>query len=291
MSRPTRPSYTTRNWPSYTKALRRRGSLAIWFDPAMTWEATPTGKRGRQREYSDAAIQTCLTLKVLFGMALRQTTGFVESLLRLVGLDWAVPDFSTLSRRQKALKVNIPYRGSGGPLHLLIDSTGIKVEGEGEWNARKHGGSKRRVWRKIHIGIDEKSLEIRAAEFTTSDVGDAPMLPEQIAPGQEIASVTADGAFDTRKCHDAIAARGAAAIIPPRKNAKPWKPDTAGAIARNEILRTSKRIGRTIWRRWSGYHRRSRAETKMLCVKLLGQACPPGTSTVRSLSSTSVSWS
>ena len=209
-----------------------------------------------------------------FGMALRQTTGFVESLLRMIGLDWAVPDFSTLSRRQKALKVNIPHRGLDGPLHLLVDSPGIKVEGEGEWNARKHGGAKRRIWRKIHIGIDGKSLEIRAAEFTTSDVGNAPMLPDlldQIPPDQEIASVTADGAFDTRKCHDAIAARGANAIIPPRKNAKPWKPDTPGAVARNEILRTSKRVGRTIWRRWSGYHRRSRAETKMHCVKLLGQ--------------------
>jgi hypothetical protein len=173
------------------------------------------------------------------------------------------------------LKVAIPYRGSQGPLHLLVDSTGIKVEGEGEWNARKHGGTKRRVWRKIHIGIDEKTLEIRAAEFTTSDIGDAPMLPElldQIPPDQEIATVTADGAFDTRKCHEAIAARGAAAIIPPRKNAKPWKPDTAGAVARNEALRASRRFGRTIWRRrWSGYHRRSRAETKMHCVKLLGQ--------------------
>jgi hypothetical protein len=213
-------------------------------------------------------------MKVLFGMALRQTTGFVESLLGLIGLDWTVPNFSTLSRRQKTLAVNIPYRGSDGPLHLLIDSTGIKVEGEGEWNARKHGGTKRRVWRKIHIGIDEQTLEIRAAEFTTSDVGDAPILPElldQIPPDQEIASVTADGAFDTRKCHDAIAARGAAAIIPPRKNAKPWKPDTPGAIARNEALRASRRFGRTIWRRWSGYHRRSRVETKMHCVKLLGQ--------------------
>ena len=109
MSRATPTSYKTRNWPKYNKALKRRGSLTIWFDPAMTWEATPTGKRGRQPEYSDAAIQTCLTMKVLFGMALRQTTGFVESLLRLIGLDWAVPDFSTLSRRQKTLKVNIPY--------------------------------------------------------------------------------------------------------------------------------------------------------------------------------------
>jgi len=167
-------------------ALKRRGSLTIWFDPARTWEAAPTGKRGRQPDYSGEedqktvrgtvfptnAIQTCLTLKVLFGMALRQTTGFVESLLRLIDLDWPVPNFSTPSRRQRTLKVNIPYRGSQGPLHLLIDSTGIKVEGEGEWNARKHGGTKRRVWRKIHSGIDEKTLEIRAAELTTGDVGD-----------------------------------------------------------------------------------------------------------------------
>ena len=148
MSRHTPPTYKTRNWPAYNEALKRRGSLTIWFDPEMTWDAAPTGKRGRQQTYSDAAIQTCLTMKVLFGMALRQTTGFVESLLRLVGLDWTVPDFSTLSRRQKTLAVNIPYRGSKGPLHLLIDSTGIKVEGEGEWHARKHGGPKRRVWRR-----------------------------------------------------------------------------------------------------------------------------------------------
>lgn len=125
MSRPTPPAYKTRNWPTYNEALKRRGSLTIWFDPSMIWEAAPTGKRGRQPDYSDAAIQTCLTMKVLFGMALRQTTGFVESLLRLIDLNWAVPNFSTLSRRQKTLKVNIPFRGSQGPLHLLIDSTGI----------------------------------------------------------------------------------------------------------------------------------------------------------------------
>jgi len=146
MSRPTPPAYKTRNWPAYNDARKRRGSLTIWFDPAMTWEAAPTGKRGRQPDDSDAAIQTCLTMKVLFGMALRQTTGFVESLLHLIGLDWAVPNFSTLSRRQRTLKVNIPYRGSPGPLHLLIDiepvsatgssepARGIKVEGEGEWS-------------------------------------------------------------------------------------------------------------------------------------------------------------
>jgi hypothetical protein len=263
------------NWPAYNEALKRRGSLMIWFDPEMKWDAAPTGKRGRQQTYSDAAVQTCLTMKMLFGMALRQTTGFVESLLKLVGLDWTVPDFSTLSRRQKTLAVNIPYRGSRGPLHLLVDSTGIKDEGEGEWHARKHGGAKRRLWRKIHIGVDEQTLEIRAIEITGNNIGDAPMLPElldQIPDDVEIGSVTADGAYDTRKCHDAIADRGADAVIPPRKNAKPWKPLTAGAIARNEALRASKYLGRAIWRKWTGYHRRSHAETKMHCVKLLGQS-------------------
>lgn len=240
----------------------------------MVWDAAPSGRRGRQQAYSDAAIQACLTLKVLFGLPLRQTTGFVASLLKLVGLDWSVPDFSTLCRRQKTLSVAIPYKGSAGPLHLLIDSTGIKAEGEGEWNARKHGGPKRRLWRKIHIGIDEQTLEVRAIEVTSSSIGDAPILPDlldQIPPDQELGSVTADGAYDTRKCHDAIAARDAHAVIPPRKNAKLWKPDTPGARARNEAVRASKYLGRALWRQVTGYHRRGRVETKMHCVKLLGQ--------------------
>ena len=213
-------------------------------------------------------------MKVLFGMALRQTTGFVESLLRLTGLDWDVPNFSTICRRQMTLSVDIPYRRAKGPLHLLIDSTGIKVEGEGGWNARKQDGPKRRIWRKIHIGIDEQTLEIRAVEITGSNTGDAPLLPHllaQIPPDQEIGSVTADGAYDARRCHKAIADRGAAAVIPPRRNAQPWKPTTAGAIARNDAIRASRYLGRALWRKWSGYHRRSRVETKMHCVKLLGQ--------------------
>lgn len=186
----------------------------------MTWEAAPSGRRGRQQACSDVAIQACLTLKVLFGLPLRQTTGFVASFLELVGLDWSVPDFSTLCQRQKTLSVAIPYKGSAGPLHLLIDSTVIKAEGEGEWNARKHGGPKRRLWRKIHIGIDEQALEIRAIEVTSSSIGDAPILPDllnQIPSDQEFSSVTADGAYDTRKCHDAIAARNAHAVIPRAK--------------------------------------------------------------------------
>lgn len=236
MSRPSPPSCKTTNWPSYNEALKRRGSLTIWFDLAMRWECAPTGKLVRRQSYSDAAIQSCLTMKLLFGMVLRQTTGFVESLPRLIGLDWSVPDLSTLCRCQKSLAVNIPYRGANGPLHLLIDSTGIKVEGE--WNARKHGGSKRRVWRKIHLGIYEQMLKVRAIEVTTSDIGDAPMLPGllgQIAAYHEVASVTADGVYDTRKCHEAIADRGGAAVVPPRRNAKPWKETAPGATARMRL--------------------------------------------------------
>jgi hypothetical protein len=261
MSSWTPTTYKTRNWPEYNLSLKQRGSLAIWFDPGMVWEAAPSGRRGRQQAYSNAAIHACLTLKILFGLPLKQTTGFVVSLLELVGLDWSVPDFSTLCRRQKTLSAPIPYKGSMGPLHLLIDSTGIKAEGE--WNARKHGCPKRRLWRKIHIGIDEQTLEIRAIEVTSSGIGDAPMLPDlinQIPPDQDLGSVTADGAYDTRKCHDAIAARNADAVIPPRKTAKMWLPDTPGARARNEAVRSSKYLGRTLWRNLTKYHRRSRVE-------------------------------
>ena len=178
-----------------------------------------------------------------------------------------MPDFSTLCRRrQRTLNVSLPYRGGAGPLNLLIDSTVLKAEGEGEWNARQHRGSKRRIWRKIHIGIDEETLEVRAVEVMTGNVGDAPMLPEllnQILPDHDIGSITADGACDTCKCHDAIAARNACAVIPPRNNAKPCKPMSAGAIARNEEVNASRYLGgRALWRRCSGYHSRSRVATK-----------------------------
>ena len=132
MSKPAPTRYRTLNWSAYNASLRERGSLTVWFDPRTPWHATPSGRRGAQPVYSDAAIQACLTVKVLFGLPLRQTAGFVASLLKLAGLDWPVPDYSTLCRRQKTLSVQLPYQGSGGPLHLLIDSTGIKVRGEGE---------------------------------------------------------------------------------------------------------------------------------------------------------------
>jgi hypothetical protein len=248
--------------------------MLIWIDKNMVWNGTPTGKRGSTQTYSDQAIQFCLTIKSLYKLGLRQTQGMVESLIKLAKLDWHVPDFSTLSRRQKNLVVDIPYRRPEGGLHLLVDSTGIKILGEGEWKRKKHGADYRRQWLKVHLAIDAKSLEIRGIEVTTNQVGDAPMLPEllnQIPANEAIDSVKADGAYDTKDCHKAIAERQAEAIIPVRKNAVPWKENQPGTKARNEILRATERFGRTLWKQWSGYHQRSLVETKMRCFKLLGE--------------------
>ena len=266
--------YKTTNWAAYNAALKARGSLTIWLDKDMQWYAPASGKRGRQRVFSDAAIQFCLSIKCLFGLALRQSLGLIESLLRMASLDWRVPDFSTVSRRQKSLQVQLPYRASACALDLLVDSTGINFLGEGEWKRKKHGAEYRRQWRKVHLGIDASTLEIRAIEVTDNSVGDAPMLPEllgQIPPDEPIASVSADGAYDTKACHAAIVERGAQAVIPPRKNARAWKATLGGALARNEALKACHRLGWRIWKKWSGYHRRSLVETKMHCFKRLGE--------------------
>lgn len=273
MTKPAPAQYRTTNWKDYNAALKARGSLSVWLDRDMVWLAQPSGRPGRPTTFSDAAIQFCLTIKGLFGLPLRQAIGFVQSLIDLAKLDWPVPDYSTISRRQKTLTVDISYRPRRGGLHLLVDSTGVKMLGEGEWKTKKHGAEYRRQWRKVHLGIDAETLEIRAIEVTDNSIGDAPMLPEllaQIPAAEAVAAVSGDGAYDTKACHAAIASRGAAAVIPTRKNGQPWKGNDAGVEARNEILRSTRHLGRTIWKKWSGYHRRSLVETKMGCFKLLG---------------------
>ena len=274
MSKPSPAGYRTTNWSSYSASLKKRGSLLIWLDKEMTWLAPPDGGPGRPAVFSDAAIQFCLTIKVLFKLPLRQTTGMVASLLKLADLNWAVPDYTTLCRRQKTLAVQIPYRRADCPLNLLVDSTGIKFLGDGEWQARKHGVQGRRQWRKVHLAMDTATSDIRAVEFTPSSDGDSPVLPElldQIPDGEEIGTVTADGAYDTRRCHTAIIDRQATAIIPIRKNGRPWKEDCPAAIARNETLRATRHYGRAFWKRWTGYHVRSRIEAKMRCLKAFGE--------------------
>jgi hypothetical protein len=249
--------------------------LTIWLDKDMQWYAPASGKRGRQRVFSEAAIQFCLSIKCLFNLALRQSLGLVESLLRLAGLDWSVPDNSPVCRRQKTLRVQLPYRASTTALDLLVDSTGIKFLGEGECKRKKHGAEYRRQWRKVHLGIDAQTLEIRVIEVTDNSVGDAPMLPEllaQIPPDEAVASVSGDGAYDTKACHAAIVQRGAQAGIPPRKNGKPCKTTLVGAIVRNEALKACHRLGYTIWKKCSGYHRRSLVDDQDALLQATGRA-------------------
>ena len=233
MTNPAPVRYRVTNWSAYNAALRRRGSLLIWVDREMAWHGSRDGRPGRPAVFSDAAIQFCLSIKVLFKLPLRQAAGMVASLLRLAGLDWPVPDYSTLCRRQKTVTVRISYRRADGPLNLLVDSTGIKFLGDGEWQARKHGPQGRRQWRKVHLAMDAATSDIRAVEFTPSRDGDSPVLPElldQVPKDEPIGTVTADGAYDTRRCHAAIAGRGAVPIIPIRRNGRPWKEDGPAAV-------------------------------------------------------------
>ncbi|NAS07202.1 IS5 family transposase, partial [Acinetobacter haemolyticus] len=236
--------YRTTNWPAYNRALMSRGNIAIWFDPATQWYAPSKGKQGRNQTYSDAAIQCCLMIKSLFRLSLRMVTGFVQSLIKLCGLNWIAPDYTTLCRRQKHIDIVISYQKSSDGLHLLMDSTGMKFLGEGEWKCKKHGPEYRRQWRKLHIGIDAKTLQIRAVQLTTNNVSDSQVLGDllnQIPQDEQINSVYTDGAYDTKQCRQVIADRQGHAVIPPRKNAKPWKDTKSSSLERNELLRTIKR--------------------------------------------------
>ncbi|EXC45531.1 transposase DDE domain protein, partial [Acinetobacter baumannii 99063] len=225
MNKPTPKIYRTTNWPTYNRALINRGNIAIWFDPKTQWYAQPKSQHGRNQTYSDTAIQCCLMIKSIFRLSLRMVTGFVQSLIKLCGLDWTAPDYTTLCRRQKHIDIAISYQKSSNGLHLLVDSTGLKFLGEGEWKRKKHQPEYRRQWRKLHIGIDAETLQIRAIQLTTNNVSDSQVLGDlldQIPQDEQIDSVYTDGAYDTKQCRQVIADRQAHAVIPPRKNAKPW---------------------------------------------------------------------
>ncbi len=186
----------------------------MWLDQSMQWLGTPNGKRGRSPIFSDAAIQFCLSIKCLFGQPLRKTLGMVQRLLQLAKLDWPVPDFSTVCRRQKTLQLELSYQRTKSPLQLLLDSTGIKFLGEGECKRKKHGAEYRREWRKVHLGIDAQTLEIRAIEVTSNAIGDAPMLPGLLAH-RERARRSATRPFARASAWVAASGKSGAAITGP----------------------------------------------------------------------------
>jgi IS5 family transposase len=264
--------YKIRNWRDYNKSLVKRGSLTLWFDEdsIRNWHKVGKKRRGRPRRYADIAIQCMLTLKSVFHLPLRATQGLVASLIILLDLPLEAADYSTICRRQRHLTVKLQKASQNEPLHGVFDSTGLKVFGEGEWKVRQHGYSKRRTWRKLHLGINEATGEIVAAVLTTNDISDGEVLPdliEQIDAPLEQGS--ADGAYDSFENYDLLHSRGAKATIPPRKNSKPRAHGNCKdpPLIRDEVVREIRKLGRAEWKRQSGYHRRSLAETTMFRVK------------------------
>ncbi|MBF0401467.1 MAG: IS5 family transposase [Magnetococcales bacterium] len=266
--------YRIRNWREYNAALVNRGRLTLWFDEdaiSQWFVQEKTGKRGASQTYTDVAIQCALTLQEVYRLPLRGTEGLLSSLIELMGLSLSCPDYTTLGRRRQKIVIQISRSKAAAPRHIVVDSSGLKVYDEGEWKVRQHGPSKRRTWRKLHLGVDESTKEIVAVMTTSNDIGDGETLPDLLDQVDDpIRQVSADGAYDTKGCHDAIRARGACAAIPPRENAVTW-PDKPGEPPhpRNQILERIDLVGRKKWREESDYHRRSLAETAIFRYKTI----------------------
>ena len=250
-------NYRVRNWPEYNRALVRRGSLTLWVDEQAinAWRASnDSGVRGgRPRTYTDTAIECALVVKAVFHLSLRSTQGFLESVVQLMGLEMPVPNYSTVSRRQAGLEVGLGLAPSTRARHVVIDTTGLKVYGAGEWYVRKYGmgRGRRRIWRKLHLGVDETTKEIVVVDLTTSNLHDGRHLPELLehTPG-EIDQVSADKAYDSRSCYEAILDRQAKPTIPPRRRARlTQSPDPPPSrAARDDVLHRIKAEGRYVWR-------------------------------------------
>ena len=275
MKKNTKRQYRIRNWKKYNTALVERGSLTLWMDEEAlrNWlNRTKTGRRGASRRYTDLAILCGLTLGAVYGLALRQTQGLVRSVLALLHRDLPTPNYTSFCRRRPGLTVALPRQATKKALHVVVDSTGVKVYGEGEWKVRQHGWSKRRVWRKLHLGVDEASGEIVAAVATTHSVTDGAVLPQLLDQVRDrIEQVSGDGSYDKKNCYEAIKRRQARAAIPPRRDARIGQHGNCKAEpwARDENLRRIRRVGRRRWKQAAGYHRRSLAETTMFRLKTI----------------------
>ncbi|MDQ2762845.1 MAG: IS5 family transposase [Pseudomonadota bacterium] len=259
------------NWREYDASLRQRCSLTVWFTPEAIegWRAEPRTIAGGQPWYSPLAILTGLTLRAVFYLALRQTEGLIGSIVSLLGLALRVPDHSTLSRRAATLEVPRPRTSTSdgpdaAPMHLLVDSTGVKLCGAGEWLIEKHGTHVRRSWRKLHIGLDAETGQIVAAALTDRDVDDAaqvgPLLDHVAGP---VASFTADGAYDQGSVYADVAQRhpDAAVVVPPRSTAVPSETAATAPTQRDRHLQHIAEHGRMGWQKASGYNARVRAES------------------------------
>lgn len=259
------------NWAQYNESLRRRGDLTFWISEEVLtlWSAPRRTTQGGQPRYSDLAIELCLTLGILFKQPLRQTQGLMRSIARLLGVAISVPDFSTLSRRGNGLTLQTRPRAEGqAAIHLAVDSTGLKIFGEGEWLEEKHKNkAKRKSWRKLHLGLDLISGEIVCSDLTTDDVGDPTALPDLLDQiDSPVNLFLADGAYDGGPTGDLLAERFGSMIevtIPPPKNAVLSLDAAQNPSIRDRHIADIATQGRMAWQKSSGYNQRSRGETLM----------------------------
>lgn len=262
--------YKVTNWAAYEAGLRRRGSLTLWVseDAIADWRAAPRTTPGGQARYSEVAIEAAVMVRLVFHQSLRQTEGLLGSLLDLMGLDLPVPDHTTISRRAARRTPAVPAALPDGPVTLVIDSTGLKVFGAGEWHRDKHGMRGPRTWRKLHLAIDAASNTIVAASLTTNSEGDAsqvgPLLDQTTG---SLEAVMADGAYDGEPTYRRVAERDPAArvVIPPRNTAVPGP--AAEPTQRDRHIRTIAEQGRMGWQKQTGYGKRAKAETAMARYK------------------------
>lgn len=279
----TKKVHRVRNWKDYNQSLVNRGSINFWFSEECIsqWNNTErSGRRGRPEKYNDIAIECGLTLKALFGLTFRGTEGFIRSLVEMMDLNIEVPDYSLLCKRQKNLSVKLPITRAkpGEEINILVDSTGLKVYGEGEWKVRQHGTVKKRLWRKLHIALNSESQEIESFKLTDLGVQDwkgLEMLVEDIE--KDIDSITGDGAYDRFPCYVLAEQNNFELITPPQRNArtsiergsKIKKANRKFLKKRDETVQQVRELGRPEWKVKSGYHKRSLAETIMFRIKTL----------------------
>lgn len=267
--------YRVKNWPEYNKALIQRGFVTLWLDQNTInhWYYQGPRTAGGLLRYSEQCIQAALALKAVFRLAFRQTQGLIQSLLAVMKMELQVPSYTQLCRRQARINAFTPPGESPAePIYIVLDSTGLKVYGEGEWKVKKHGADKRRTWRKLHLAIDEATNEVHAVELTTNAISDAdmagPLVTNITCP---VARLSGDGAYDQVKVYDELAVRRIEPVIPPRSNAVIWTDETGNDLihARNEALMQIDCVGLAEWKRQIGYHRRSKAETGMFRWKTI----------------------
>lgn len=270
-------TYRVGNWAAYNDSLVQRGSITVWISEEVIegWKPIPEGRRqrGGQVEYSDRAIECLLTLKAVFKLPYRQTEGFGRSIIALLGVQVRVPNYTTLCKRSADLAVDLSPSQVQGAKHIVVDSTGLKVYGEGEWKVRQHGYSKRRTWRKLHLSVNEATHTLEAVVLTEAGVDDAEaggqLLDETAGP---IEQVSGDGSYDKRKFYEAATERGVERItVPPQRNARIWQHGNSSKppLPRDQNLRRIRRVGRKRWKQEAGYHRRSLAETAVFRFKII----------------------